>query len=219
MTAPIIGQCVAHYRETGEVQSLERHLLETSALASTFAQKIDLPLAGELVGLLHDLGKYSEEFQQYLRSIAGLQEQDGDDQPIDSKKQRGNVDHSSAGAQRVWEGFRSGSPANRVVGEILALCIASHYSGLIDCVDAAGADLLSRRIAKPEVLSHRDEAWAKADISVRKRYNELITSDSLKTKVRDLVADLGQTEPSKTGDPVSAVWEDTSLMGGGSGNR
>jgi CRISPR-associated endonuclease/helicase Cas3 len=198
ITTPIAEERVAHYRKSGETQRLERHLLETSFLASTFARKVNLSLAGELVGLLHDLGKYSDEFQQYLRSSVGIEEQDGDNQHIGFRKAKGKVDHSSAGAQRLWRGLRDGSPTDRVVGEILALCIASHHSGLIDCVDASGADLLSRRIAKPEELSHGEEAWAKADASVRQRYNELITSDRLKTEVRDLISDLGRTDQSKT---------------------
>ena len=52
-------------------QSVEEHLESVSAITARLAVKIGMPRAGELVGLVHDLGKYSQAFQQYLRSVAG----------------------------------------------------------------------------------------------------------------------------------------------------
>jgi len=55
---------IAHRRDSdGLPQTLEEHLLEVSKLAKTYAAKIGLESHGELIGLLHDLGKYSHEFQ------------------------------------------------------------------------------------------------------------------------------------------------------------
>ena len=60
---------IAHYRKQDETfQSLEEHLLGVSKMAGAFASKVGLKKQGELIGLLHDLGKYSAEFQNYLRS-------------------------------------------------------------------------------------------------------------------------------------------------------
>jgi CRISPR-associated endonuclease/helicase Cas3 len=56
---------IAHRRSDGDCQSLVQHLLGVSMLARSFSTKIRLGPAGELMGLLHDLGKYSREFQQY----------------------------------------------------------------------------------------------------------------------------------------------------------
>lgn len=197
MTAPTTEQYVAHYRQTGEIQTLEAHLVETSHLSASFAEKLDLGSAGELIGLLHDLGKYSDQFQRYLRSAVGIGEQDADE---DGKAlpTRGKVDHSSAGAQRIWHGLRNGSPADKVVGEILSVCVASHHSGLIDCLDASGTDLLSRRRQKPEESAHGDEAWEKADGSVRDRYNQLIVSEELTRRLQQVIRDLCKTDQSQT---------------------
>lgn len=74
---------IAHRRSDADCQSLAQHLLEVSSLARRFSEKIGLGLSGELIGLLHDLGKYSGEFQQYLRSAVGLLEQDKDDDYVD----------------------------------------------------------------------------------------------------------------------------------------
>ena len=62
---------IAHRRkQDGAVQSLEEHLLGVAEIAKSFATKIGLEEQGELIGLLHDLGKYSKEFQTYLTCTA-----------------------------------------------------------------------------------------------------------------------------------------------------
>src|SRR3989304_7413159 len=64
---------IAHQRKAdGAEQSVEEHLLGVAETAKSFAAKIRLGEQGELIGLLHDLGKYSREFQTYFRSAVGL---------------------------------------------------------------------------------------------------------------------------------------------------
>ena len=57
---------IAHRRENvvDDNQSLWTHLKETSFLAGRFSDKIGLKEQGELLGLLHDLGKATSEFDQ-----------------------------------------------------------------------------------------------------------------------------------------------------------
>ncbi|WP_048736564.1 hypothetical protein [Necropsobacter massiliensis] len=51
---------IAHLRRTdGAIQSVETHLTETAAIAQVLAKKLNLAPAGELLGLMHDFGKYS----------------------------------------------------------------------------------------------------------------------------------------------------------------
>jgi len=57
-------ELIAHLRKKDkEPQHLWTHLEEVSELAGRFAEKVGLMECGELIGLLHDLGKASEEFQ------------------------------------------------------------------------------------------------------------------------------------------------------------
>ena len=64
---------LAHYRVADAVcHSVETHSMETSLFAKKFAGKVGLDLTGELVGLLHDLGKYSFKYQCYIKSAVGL---------------------------------------------------------------------------------------------------------------------------------------------------
>lgn len=60
---------IAHQRkQDGAEQSLEAHLLGVAEEAKSFAAKIGLSIQGELIGLLHDLGKYSKEFQKLVEA-------------------------------------------------------------------------------------------------------------------------------------------------------
>lgn len=89
---------IAHKRNTdGVIQPLSNHLLEVSVLAGDFARKIDIESAGKLIGLLHDFGKYSQEFQLYIKSATGEINPDEDDY-VDAIGMKGKVDHSTAGA-------------------------------------------------------------------------------------------------------------------------
>jgi CRISPR-associated endonuclease/helicase Cas3 len=64
---------LAHIRKNdGKEQNLFSHLEGVAERSSRFSSKIGLEEQGELIGLLHDLGKYSETFQSYLKSAVGL---------------------------------------------------------------------------------------------------------------------------------------------------
>jgi len=124
---------IAHCRKSdGAQQGVSHHLEDVSVLAGIYASKIGLGPAGELIGLLHDLGKYSQAFQNYLKSAEGVIDPDADEY-VDAGALRGSIDHSTAGAQYV----RLGPYA----GQVLALCIASHHSGLIDCLSGNAVSL------------------------------------------------------------------------------
>ncbi len=190
---------IAHHRENGETQTLLQHLLNVSALTREFAEKIEIGPAGELIGLLHDLGKYSTNFQNYLRSAVGLLEQDQDDSYIDPRKAKGKIDHSTAGAQTIWRQLQKREGAvERIVGEIFSICVASHHSGLIDCLDADGTDLLSKRVGKSDSLSHHDEASTRAEQEILEGCEHLFHSVELISTVRKLIAEICRRKESET---------------------
>ena len=168
---------IAHRRESdGEVQSLAAHLLEVANLAKSFSAKIGLEEQGELLGLLHDLGKYSGEFQTYLQSAVGLINPDEDDY-VDARGLKGKVDHSTAGAQLVWEELSKQGDMGRIVAQVLALCIASHHSGLIDCLSSDASrpaeDNFTRRVGKRDDKTHLREAISNMDEPIASRFQEL----------------------------------------------
>ncbi|HEX7975599.1 MAG TPA: CRISPR-associated endonuclease Cas3'', partial [Anaerolineales bacterium] len=157
------NQLIAHLREKDkehkDPQYLWDHLSEVSKLAGQFADKIGLKEVGEILGMLHDLGKGSKEFQDYIRSATGLIDPDSDDY-IDAAAHKGKVDHSSAGAQVIYKNLSIKGAEGRLAAQAISLCLASHHSGLIDCLSPSGEDNFKRRIKKPEEKTHTTEALA-----------------------------------------------------------
>jgi CRISPR-associated endonuclease/helicase Cas3 len=174
---------IARYRQSdGSPQSLIEHLEGVSALAGKFSGKIGLSSFGELMGLLHDFGKYSNSFQSYIKSAGGKVESDDDDY-IDADKMRGKIDHSTAGAQYIW-GLQGDSPFRQIAAEIMALCIASHHSGLIDCLFPDGTNIFTKRMEKPSEKTHINEVRNKVDEPVQQWINNILGSSAIENEFR-----------------------------------
>jgi CRISPR-associated helicase Cas3/CRISPR-associated endonuclease Cas3-HD len=88
-------------------QLLKHHLENVAKLTGDAAAKFGARSCGETIGLLHDIGKYSYDFQALIRG----------------KKSR--VDHSTAGAKQAFKEYGH-------LGKILAYTIAGHHAGLPD---------------------------------------------------------------------------------------
>jgi len=110
-------------------QSLAKHLTAVGLLSATRGQKFGAGEAAALAGVLHDLGKYTEGFQNRLRGGA-------------------SVDHSTAGAREVLNDKSGGAPA-ALMRQLVAHCIAGHHAGLPDSI----GDLDERLRRKFEPLS------------------------------------------------------------------
>lgn len=187
----------AHYRKSdGSVQNLKEHLGGSSTLACAFAGKIGLSSFGELIGLLHDFGKYTDVFQAYLLSAVGKLNSD-DDEYVDAIGMKGKIDHSSAGAQYVWESLQNRNYLQHIAGQIMSLCIASHHSGFMDCLSPDGMDVFSKRMAKPKNKTYLEEARTKIDASIQSRVNELLASTSIDNELRQRLESLWRGEQSR----------------------
>ena len=152
---------IAHRREKdGEIQSLVNHLEEVSRKTGEFASKVGLKEQGEVIGLLHDIGKASHEFKQYIKSAVGLINPDEDDY-VDAAGLKGKVDHSTAGAQLIYRELAQNGKEAIFAAQVLSLCLASHHSGLIDNISPEGIDVYSKRMGKREEKTHADEVIGK----------------------------------------------------------
>lgn len=123
----------AHSTETPDKswQTIIEHLSYTADMAGKSASKFDAREFGFACGMLHDLGKYSEDFQKKLQG------------------EQLKVDHSTAGAKEALELY------GVALGKILAYCIAGHHSGLPNHGTAASTEgtLFSRFTKKIEDYS------------------------------------------------------------------
>ena len=154
----------AHCGSATELQRLDTHLFRVSRRCGLSATKIGMSTCGALIGLLHDLGKNTQTFQEYLLSFSLVSTTSPQDHL------RGKIDHSTAGAQcivREMVGAEEESSLPGLIARMLALCVVSHHSGLIDCVTPDGVDSLNRRLQRADKDTRFVEAWRTLPDSVR----------------------------------------------------
>ena len=136
-------QYIAHAKQSGDggweaPHFLEDHLLSVSELAAKKAQGFHSEDWAALAGLWHDLGKYRDPFQKYIRDQTGFERENAH-----VEQGAGRVTHSTAGAIHALK--RLGP----IYGHIIAYIIAGHHAGLPDWLGGRGA--LSFRLGESEV--------------------------------------------------------------------
>ena len=126
------GQSKEHW------QPLQEHLLRVQDEAVARGAKFGTGKAAGLAGLLHDVGKYTEAFQQRLTGGS-------------------RVDHATAGAQQICV-LDAATPNDRGMAQLIAYAIAGHHAGLPDMHSNTGLlDSLDERLKKE--LDPLDSAW------------------------------------------------------------
>lgn len=140
---------IAHVRNGSIAEpphDLADHLTAVAGLAGQFAASFGAGDIAELGGYWHDLGKFRQGFQQYIRSQAD------ENSHLESRVTSRDKTHSAAGAWHAVERFGD-------AGRALAYLIAGHHGGLPDW--HGGLDM---RLAKdnPEARREYEEARAAA---------------------------------------------------------
>ncbi len=105
-------------------QLLHDHLEAVAWLSARFASRFNGGSLGRAVGLLHDLGKYSAEFQRRLEG------------------ELIRVDHSTAGAQEALRLYGA------AIGTLIGYVVAGHHTGLPDYGTAADDASLAARLRR-----------------------------------------------------------------------
>lgn len=120
------------------IQTVEEHCRGVAEIAAELLRDIGLEKTAYLSGMVHDLGKFSENFKNYIKKAA-----DGE------KVQRGSVNHTFAGVRFLLEKHSDEqlSGFSDIVLEILAYAVGAHH-GLFDCVDDNNNNGFTKRIQK-----------------------------------------------------------------------
>ena len=96
---------IAHARsdqsENWHTHELQAHLRKVAELAGHFAGNRGAIFA-RYAGLLHDLGKYQEAFQHYIRKVTGLERENAHLEDVENNRPD-KIPHSTAGAKYAVE--------------------------------------------------------------------------------------------------------------------
>ncbi|TDP91209.1 CRISPR-associated Cas3 family helicase [Halanaerobium saccharolyticum] len=108
----LVGKFIAHTENSeGKTHDLKDHIYGTANKARKFADKWSMGDLAYISGLLHDLGKYSDQFQDYLKNNSS------------------GVEHAIAGA------IYAKNNKSIKYSNILPFFIAGHHSGLHNLTD------------------------------------------------------------------------------------
>ena len=115
---------IAHIREDGKIQTGVEHSRHAAEYASRSLTPIGMKTTAYLAALLHDFGKFKQEYDHYLEEARA------------GTAVRGSVNHTFAGVRFVLEQWHHGNGIgyDEVTAELLAYAIGAHH-GLFDCID------------------------------------------------------------------------------------
>ena len=141
----------------GEWHRLKDHLEATGQMAARFLADVGWQDVGRAIGLLHDIGKYTAEFQDRLKG---------------SHKQ---VNHSTAGAEIASRHY--GDQA--AVAKLMAFCIAGHHAGLANGKNGQATQSLEDRLkgAFPQPAPTWKREIALPRVAVPRAFDVMATPD------------------------------------------
>lgn len=142
---------IAHITELNrnvKFQTVSEHCRQTAKYTSESLKDVGLNSSGYLIGLLHDLGKCTEAFNEYIKSSF-----DGED------VRRGSVNHTFAAVIFLFERYHTGinDAYEKITCEILGWAMGSHH-GLFDCVSPQHTNGFYHRLTKDKNDIFYDEA-------------------------------------------------------------
>lgn len=176
------------------IQTVEEHCHGVAEIAAELLRDIGLEKTAYLAGMVHDLGKFSENFKNYIEKAA-----DGE------KVQRGSVNHTFAGVRFLLEKHSDEqlSGFSDIVLEILAYAVGAHH-GLFDCVDDNNNNGFTKRIQK-EGIDYLNAAQEFLKICCSKQDIE----DLLKQSEKEFLPVFNEIE--KLADNVDAKIQNTQI--------
>jgi len=150
---------IAHINSENRVQSCEQHSRNVANYAKECLKAVNLENTGYLAGLLHDCGKFTEEFSEYIKKSAKGE-----------SVRKGEVIHSFAGVYYMLKKYHSNekpTTCSDLNAELIAYAIGSHHN-MFDIVDIDD---------KKNGFDHRLEHQPQYEDAAIKNFNASCASD------------------------------------------
>jgi CRISPR-associated endonuclease/helicase Cas3 len=110
----MIDKLIARKNSNGDTQSLYEHSRNVAEISASISH---YPNTSKLIAYLHDLGKASEAFQNYIKN---------------GSEERGGVIHAWQGAFLANELFPDDRADSILLKEIIGFCVTAHHHSLYD---------------------------------------------------------------------------------------
>lgn len=183
---------IAHVRTNdNHEQTVKEHLLAVSKIAEEYGSKLNIKHLSGLAGILHDVGKYSDDFQQYIKEAVANPEM---------PPKRGSVDHSTAGGKMLYELFHVNGKTNqeKLLAEIIGNVIISHHSYLQDFLSHKLESAYLKRVKEKEISQYNNVK--------NSFYSEVINKKEFKEYVKkatnELQGFLQKTSPQQINEDI-----------------
>ena len=173
----------AHINKDGIVQTVAQHCRNTAEIARKNLCRLGLADTAYLAGLLHDAGKCTDEFSNYIQKAA-----------LGEHVCRGSVIHTFAAVRFLLNTYHSAAEPEddaikNAAAEILSCAIGGHH-GLFDCFDENKSCGFTHRIGKQPEYDDRAMQGFFKEISGRECIDGLFSSSvqEISSKIQQISA-------------------------------
>ena len=158
---------IAHKDEADRIQTAQEHCINSAEFAGKCLSNIGMGQTAYLAGLLHDMGKFTSEFSDYITNGG----------------RRGSVNHTFAGVREVLLKYHKEEESfENVTAELIAYAIGAHH-GLFDIVDEFGNNGFYHRLFEGNVSFDEASENFHRICASQNRTDELFSAACEETKV------------------------------------
>lgn len=125
---------IAHFKLDNDkllVQTVKEHTKNVCQFCIGNFNKFKVDAFMNLVATLHDVGKYSDDFQNYIRTAIRETQKGTYDSWITTADKK---DHGVYGAYYIYSKYGTCKGIQKIVTDIMTVLICYHHGGLPDCI-------------------------------------------------------------------------------------